>query len=96
MPVAARFSDKLAAGMPAGQARWSVHLLATSRDRNRPLVWLHAASVGEGLQAAAVLERLRAWHSDWQYLYTHFSPSAEPLPGGCRWTWRTSPHDQPK
>ncbi|MFN2316091.1 MAG: 3-deoxy-D-manno-octulosonic acid transferase [Gemmatimonadales bacterium] len=47
------------------------------RDITRPLVWMHAPSVGEGLQAAAVLRELRRRHPDWQVAYTHFSPSAE-------------------
>ncbi|MBX3174606.1 MAG: hypothetical protein KF709_09355 [Gemmatimonadaceae bacterium] len=51
----------------------------THRDRSRPLVWMHAPSVGEGLQARPVLERMRARHPEWQLLYTHFSPSAERL-----------------
>jgi 3-deoxy-D-manno-octulosonic-acid transferase len=45
----------------------------------RPLVWLHASSVGEGLQAESVLTRLRSRHPGWQYAYTWFSPSAEPF-----------------
>lgn len=47
------------------------------RDPTRPLVWVHAPSVGEGLQAAEVLAELRRRHPDWQVAYTHFSPSAE-------------------
>ncbi len=50
---------------------------AAQRDIRRPLVWLHAPSVGEGLQARPVLEALRAAHPDWQLAYTYFSPSAE-------------------
>jgi 3-deoxy-D-manno-octulosonic-acid transferase len=50
-----------------------------SRDRARPLVWFHASSVGEGLQAEGVLLRVRARHPDWQFVFTHYSPSAEPL-----------------
>ncbi|HEX5004593.1 MAG TPA: glycosyltransferase N-terminal domain-containing protein, partial [Gemmatimonadales bacterium] len=50
-----------------------------SRDPTRPLVWLHAPSVGEGLQAESVLQALRRAHPDWQYAYTWFSPSAEAL-----------------
>ncbi len=46
------------------------------RDRGRPLVWFHAPSVGEGLQARAVIEAFRAQRPDIQLLYTHFSPSA--------------------
>ncbi len=54
---------------------------AAHRDRERPLLWMHAASVGEGLMARPVLERVRARHPDWQILYTHFSPSAERFAG---------------
>ena len=49
------------------------------RDPERPLAWIHAPSVGEGLQAKAVLEALRARRPDLQFAYTHFSPSAEAL-----------------
>jgi len=48
-----------------------------SRDPTRPLVWFHAASVGEGRQAEAVLLRLRAARPSWQVVYTFSSPSAE-------------------
>jgi 3-deoxy-D-manno-octulosonic-acid transferase len=51
----------------------------SSRDPSRPLVWLHAPSVGEGLQAESVLQCLRRRHPGWQYVYTWFSPSAESL-----------------
>ncbi|MBA3344538.1 MAG: hypothetical protein H0T44_04435 [Gemmatimonadales bacterium] len=50
-----------------------------SRDPQRPLVWLHASSVGEGLQAESVLGELRRVRPDCQYVYTHFSSSAAPL-----------------
>jgi 3-deoxy-D-manno-octulosonic-acid transferase len=51
----------------------------SSRDDGRPLVWFHAASVGEGLQAESVLGHLRRLRPDYQVIYTHFSPSAEAL-----------------
>jgi len=51
----------------------------SSRDDARPLVWFHAASVGEGLQADSVLRHLRRLRPDCQLVYTHFSPSAESL-----------------
>ena len=44
------------------------------RDQNRPLVWLHAASVGEALQAMVVLEALRERVSGLQVVFTFFSP----------------------
>lgn len=53
--------------------RWA----AAERDLSRPLVWFHAPSVGEGLQAVPVIELLRARRPDVQIVYTHYSPSAE-------------------
>ncbi|HEU5186067.1 MAG TPA: glycosyltransferase N-terminal domain-containing protein, partial [Gemmatimonadaceae bacterium] len=47
------------------------------RDRARPLLWMHAPSVGEGLQARPVLERMRETRPGVQLAYTFFSPSAE-------------------
>jgi len=48
----------------------------TQRDAERPLLWMHAPSVGEGLQARPVLEIARARRPDFQLAYTYFSPSA--------------------
>ena len=55
--------------------RWS----STSRDPARPLVWFHAPSVGEGLQAQPVVELVRARRPDVQIAYTFYSPSAQSL-----------------
>ena len=49
---------------------------ALVRDTNRPLVWMHAPSVGEGLQARPVAHALRAQLPDVQLAYTFYSPSA--------------------
>jgi 3-deoxy-D-manno-octulosonic-acid transferase len=59
-------------GIRARYARW-----ATRRDLRRPLLWMHAPSVGEGLQARVVLDLVRARHPDVQLAYTFYSPSAE-------------------
>ena len=50
-----------------------------ARDPSRPLIWIHASSVGEGLQAESVLLELKPLVPHGQYLYTHFSPSAAAL-----------------
>ena len=49
----------------------------SERDPERPVVWFHAPSVGEGLMAQAVIEALREARPDVQVVFTHFSPSAE-------------------
>ena len=83
---AARLAHVLAAVAPASRQK----LLATfaerrgllaryaafGRDAKRPLLWMHAPSVGEGLQARPVLQLARAQRPDLQLAYTFFSPSA--------------------
>jgi len=81
LPLAALLNAKLrkahvarAGVLDRGRAGGAAH-----RDTSRPLVWFHAPSVGEGLQAESVIEVARAAHPDWQVAYTHFSSSAEGL-----------------
>ena len=47
------------------------------RDPDRPVVWIHAPSVGEALQAEAVAFALAARIDGVQIVFTHFSPSVE-------------------
>jgi len=50
---------------------------AAHRDNTRPLLWMHAPSVGEGLMARPVVSLIRSRHPETQLAYTFFSPSAE-------------------
>lgn len=67
-----RSSLRARRGIRARFAGWG----ARARDAQRPLVWLHAPSVGEGLQTRPVIARLREHRPDVQIAYTFFSPSA--------------------
>lgn len=49
---------------------------AFPRESTRPLLWMHAPSVGEGLQARPVLDLARARSPFPQLAYTYYSPSA--------------------
>jgi 3-deoxy-D-manno-octulosonic-acid transferase len=72
-------SSKLSRSLRA-RRRLLTHWTAQSldrRDHTRPLVWLHAPSVGEGLQARPVAQALRAARPDLQQAYSFYSPSAE-------------------
>src|SRR5687768_16267392 len=78
-----------AALTPDGEAKWRRSLAARRgirgryrawsrhRDTTRPLLWMHAPSVGEGLQARVVIDLVRERRPDIQIAYTFFSPSAE-------------------
>jgi 3-deoxy-D-manno-octulosonic-acid transferase len=65
-------------GIRARYASWA----ATNRDATRPLLWMHAPSVGEGHMARPILSLMRARHPEAQLAYTFFSPSAEEFSRG--------------
>jgi 3-deoxy-D-manno-octulosonic-acid transferase len=88
--IAGRLTDALVRVVPAGTSKFRRGLSrrrglverykqwgAASRDTSRPLVWFHAPSVGEGLQAQPVIDLLRTRRPDVQIAYTFYSPSAE-------------------
>jgi 3-deoxy-D-manno-octulosonic-acid transferase len=52
---------------------------STQRDMSRPLLWVHAPSVGEGLMALPVIQRVQRELPEVQLAYTFFSPSAAPF-----------------
>ncbi|MGH7443579.1 MAG: 3-deoxy-D-manno-octulosonic acid transferase [Longimicrobiales bacterium] len=77
--VATPFNAKLARGVAARRDALA-HIESwarTARDPARPLVWLHAPSVGEALMAQAIAASLRSRHPELQLALTIFSPSAE-------------------
>ena len=49
--------------------------LKANRDWNKPLIWIHTASLGEFEQGAPVLDKLIQEYPDHQFLVTFFSPS---------------------
>ena len=59
-----------------GIRRRYTHWGSTERDQTRPLLWMHAPSVGEGLMARPVLTLVRQRLPEAQLAYTFFSPSA--------------------
>jgi 3-deoxy-D-manno-octulosonic-acid transferase len=79
LPLLARGEGKLARGIRGrrGVLERMEAWAAAHRDPTRPLAWFHAPSVGEGLQARAVIEAFRVLRPDAQVAYTFFSPSAE-------------------
>ncbi len=88
--LAGAVTHALVGAVPAGDSKFRrglsarrgiveryLHWARTSRDPSRPLVWFHAPSVGEGLQALPVIELIRSRRPDVQIAYTFYSPSAE-------------------
>lgn len=72
-------SGKVARGIEGRRKAQTVlsHWVDTERDLDRPIVWIHAPSVGEALQAEAVVLALASRVDGIQVVFTHFSPSAE-------------------
>lgn len=59
----------------AGRKDWHTRLAEQLAGNTAPVIWLHAASLGEFEQARPVLETLRQHHPDQKILVTFFSPS---------------------
>ena len=80
-PALSRGDSKLARGLRGrrGAAARLIGWASAQRDPSCPLIWLHAPSVGEALQARAVWDALKTLDPRVQSVFTHFSPSAENL-----------------
>ncbi len=91
LPLVAGASSKVGRGLRGREMALPsmVEWAGECRDEDRPLLWVHAPSVGEGLQAKAVIEalRLRDPRDAAQVVFTYFSPSAEELGSGMPVDW---------
>jgi len=76
LAAVAPISDRKLVATFAARRGIVARFAAFRRDASRPLLWMHAPSVGEGLQARPVLEQVRAKSPRTQLAYTYFSPSA--------------------
>lgn len=77
--------SKLARGM-RGRRHAHEKLVAWGRQAHTdsprgPIVWVHASSVGESIQARAVIDALRGRMPRLRVVFTFFSPSAEGVRG---------------
>ncbi|NQZ45734.1 MAG: 3-deoxy-D-manno-octulosonic acid transferase [Flavobacteriaceae bacterium] len=71
--VSAWFSPKMKLFTKGRKTVWSY--LEKERDPERPLLWMHVASLGEYEQGLPILKGLRSSYPDHQILLTFFSPS---------------------
>ena len=81
LPLPARLRPKLTSSVE-GRCALTAQLTTWGygqRDVRRPLIWVHASCVAEGLQVQPVIEILRSTQPDWQIAYTFHSLSAEGL-----------------
>lgn len=63
---------------PAYRQRWLERFglfAAPEFDRTRPVIWLHAVSVGETLAAVPLVRRLQTEHPHWQWVITTTTPT---------------------
>ncbi|CAH0999542.1 hypothetical protein LEM8419_00842 [Neolewinella maritima] len=73
--AAARLGNAQAAKWVAGRRQDVRQSIQHLHDSGRPILWMHAASLGEFEQGRPVLEVLRAERPDWAVVLTFFSPS---------------------
>ncbi len=71
--IPALFNPKIRLFVKGRKTVWGY--LEDFRDTDRPLIWIHTASLGEFEQGLPVLERLQDRYPGHQYLISFFSPS---------------------
>lgn len=69
----ALFQPKLRRFIKGRKEVWAY--LESFREKDKPLIWMHAASLGEFEQGLPVLEGLQKEYPEHQFLVTFFSPS---------------------
>lgn len=63
---------------PAYRQRWLERFgvfAAPNFDHSKPVIWLHAVSVGETLAAVPLIKQLQLEHPDWQWMITTTTPT---------------------
>lgn len=96
--LAARLGHRKAEQWVRGRKNLFEHLARIMDEDQRPLIWMHCASLGEFEQGRPVLELLKQRHPGYFYLLTFFSPSGyearkdEPLADGVSYL----PPDNPE
>lgn len=73
--LAAAFGNRKARLMQEGRRGWADRLTQQMAGVGRPVVWFHAASLGEFEQGRPLIEELRARYPRYAVLVTFFSPS---------------------
>ena len=80
-PAMMKGGSKFARGLRGRRDAHERLAAAATALADRPVVWVHASSVGESLQARAVIDVLRGRMPGLQVVFTYFSPSAEVVRG---------------
>ena len=72
--IAAIFNDKARLWIQ-GRRNWKEELETALSDNSAPVLWIHAASLGEFEQGRPIIESVRSRIDDVFILLTFFSPS---------------------
>ncbi len=80
-PVLTKGKSKLSRGLRGRRDAHERLAAAATPLADRPVVWVHASSVGDSLQARTVIDVLRGRIPGIHVVFTFFSPSAEAVQG---------------